>query len=133
MEGQNLNYKVFTLSPGSTSTKIAVFEGERCLLRENVQHEAEKLRSFRSVSDQKPYRLDMIRRLLDESGISLTDMDAFAAYSGGLVSTPGGIFPIVGSRGRFCCPIFINGTRVEQGTVPCSIRYVHPAAHVSNG
>ena len=89
-----MGYKIFTLSPGSTSTKLAVFEDENCLFKANVHHDPDKLKTFARVSDQKPYRIETILEHLKEAGINLAEMDAFSAYSGGLVSTPGGIFPV---------------------------------------
>lgn len=50
------NYKVLTLNPGSTSTKIALFEGEECLYSKNVSHDAGELEKFASLSEQLPYR-----------------------------------------------------------------------------
>lgn len=89
-----MGYKIFTLSPGSTSTKLAVFDGDKELFKANVRHDPEKLKSFKRVSEQKPYRVETILDNLKEAGVDIADMDAFAAYSGGLVSTPGGIFPV---------------------------------------
>lgn len=87
-------YKVFTLSPGSTSTKLAVFENDRMVFKANVSHDPEKLKSFAEISDQLPYRKSTILYELKEQGISLADMDAFAAYSGGLESMAGGVYPV---------------------------------------
>ncbi len=89
-----MGYKIFTLSPGSTSTKLAVFDGEERIFKANVQHDPEVLKTFARVSEQKPYRVQTILDELEKAGISISEMDAFAAYSGGLVSTPGGIFPV---------------------------------------
>lgn len=89
-----MGYKIFTLSPGSTSTKLAVFDGEERLFKINVSHDPEKLKSFSKVSDQKPYRVETILKELEKNHIQIEEMDAFAAYSGGLVSTSGGIFPL---------------------------------------
>lgn len=89
-----MGYKIFTLSPGSTSTKLAVFDGEERLFKANVQHDPAKLKTFARVSEQKPYRVETILSELKANNIDIRDMDAFAAYSGGLVSTPGGIFPV---------------------------------------
>lgn len=89
-----MGYKIFTLSPGSTSTKLAVFDGEELIFKANVSHDPEKLKSFKRVSEQKPYRVETILNELQENHIDLKEMDAFAAYSGGLESTPGGIFPV---------------------------------------
>ena len=89
-----MGYKIFTLSPGSTSTKLAVFDGEQQLFKANVRHDPDKLKTFQRVSEQKPYRVETILENLKEANIDIADMDAFAASSGGLVSTPGGIFPV---------------------------------------
>ncbi len=89
-----MSYKIFTLSPGSTSTKLAVFDGEERLFKANVQHDTEKLKNFERVSAQLPYRVETIMEELKNNDIDIKDMDAFAAYSGGLESTTTGIFPV---------------------------------------
>ena len=47
-----MGYKILTLSPGSTSTKVAVFDGTEALFRLNVTHPAEELARFDSAKDQ---------------------------------------------------------------------------------
>ena len=47
-----MGYKILTLSPGSTSTKVAVFDGTEALFRLNVTHPAEELAAFDSAADQ---------------------------------------------------------------------------------
>lgn len=89
-----MTYRIFTLSPGSTSTKLAVFDGEEQVFKANVSHDPAVLAGFATVNQQLPYRVETITAELARSGIALATMDAFAAYSGGLVSTPGGIFPV---------------------------------------
>ena len=74
-----MGYKIFTLSPGSTSTKLAVFDGERQLFKANVRHDPDKLKTFARVSDQKPYRVETILENLKEAGIDIAEMDAFSA------------------------------------------------------
>ncbi len=89
-----MSYKIFTISPGSTSTKCAVFEDSKCLFRENISHEPEVLNQFPTVNSQRPFRVGVVMAVLHSHGFQLRDMDAFAAYSGGLESTSGGIFPV---------------------------------------
>jgi butyrate kinase len=55
-------YKIFTINPGSTSTKIGLFEGEKALFVENVSHDADKLAEFANISEQLPYRRDNHQR-----------------------------------------------------------------------
>lgn len=87
-------YKIFTLSPGSTSTKLAVFENNTQVFKANVTHDPAVLKTFETIGDQLPYRRETILSELYKAKISLTAMDAYAAYSGGLESMVGGIYPI---------------------------------------
>ncbi|WP_339247202.1 butyrate kinase [Paenibacillus sp. FSL R10-2796] len=87
-------YKIFTLSPGSTSTKLAVFENNTQVFKANVAHDPAVLKTFETIGDQLPYRRETILSELYKAKISLTAMDAYAAYSGGLESMVGGIYPI---------------------------------------
>ena len=41
-----MSYRIFTISPGSTSTKCAVFEDSKLLFKENISHEPEVLKQF---------------------------------------------------------------------------------------
>ena len=45
-----MSYKIFTISPGSTSTKCAVFEDSKLLFKENISHEPEVLKQFPTVN-----------------------------------------------------------------------------------
>ena len=87
-------YKVFTINPGSTSTKIALFEGENCVFSKNVSHDASELAKFASIPEELPYRRDMILKLLEESGVSLEDVDVFVGRGGGLLSVEGGTYRV---------------------------------------
>ena len=61
-----MGYKILTLSPGSTSTKVAVFDGTEALFRLNVTHPAEELAAFDSAADQFDYRRKTILDALAE-------------------------------------------------------------------
>jgi len=87
-------YRIITINPGSTSTKVAVFYGKSCIFSKNVSHDAETLRQFPTISDQLAYRRDTITNLLKESGIKLDEMDAFVGRGGGLMALLGGTYNI---------------------------------------
>jgi butyrate kinase len=87
-------YKIFTINPGSTSTKIGLFEGEKALFVENVSHDADKLAEFANISEQLPYRRDTINAILEEKGIDLSDVDAFVGRGGGLMAVEGGVYDV---------------------------------------
>lgn len=89
-----MGYKILTLSPGSTSTKVAVFDGEQALFSLNVTHPASELAAFDHAADQFDYRRATIVRALAEHDVSLGDLDAFSGYCGAMGPTVGGIFAI---------------------------------------
>lgn len=88
------NYKVFAINPGSTSTKIAMFEGDTMIFSKNVSHDAEKLKKFKEISDQFDYRRETILAELKAAGQTLEGVDAFSARGGGLVNIEGGVYQV---------------------------------------
>ena len=88
------SYRILVINPGSTSTKVGVFDGETEVFTKNVAHEASKLAEFASVSDQMPYRRDMILTALKENGVALESIDAFVGRGGGLLSVEGGTYAV---------------------------------------
>lgn len=87
-------HRILTISPGSTSTKLAVFEDDKRIFKVNVMHDTEMLKQFKTISDQLPYRKQTILDELEKAGFHLSDMDAFSAYSGGLEPLEGGVYPV---------------------------------------
>lgn len=88
------DYKVLAINPGSTSTKVAIFKGEKCLFSKNIQHEARKLAQFQKLSDQLPYRRKVIHDVLKMAHVSLSDIDVCVGRGGGLISMAGGTYVI---------------------------------------
>lgn len=89
-----MQFRILAINPGSTSTKVGVFEGEKELFSMNVAHEAEKLAQFDGISAQLPYRKQTILDALEKAEIDLATMDAFVGRGGGLLSVEGGTYAI---------------------------------------
>ena len=88
------DYKVFAINPGSTSTKVALIEGDKTLFSANVSHDAAKLAEFDGISAQMPYRKETIMNILKENNVSLEGVDAFVGRGGGLLAMEGGTYEI---------------------------------------
>ena len=88
------NLKIFTINPGSTSTKVALFEDEKELFSSNVAHDADKLKEFKEISDQFDYRKETILTELAGHDMTLENTDAFVGRGGGLVGLEGGTYPV---------------------------------------
>lgn len=52
--------RILVINPGSTSTKIAVYENERELMRCNISHSPEELSQFNDILDQYDYRKQLV-------------------------------------------------------------------------
>ena len=87
-------YKIFAINPGSTSTKIALFEGDKAVFSCNVSHDASELKKYKEISDQFDYRKETILEEVKKAGISLEGVDSFSARGGGLVSVEGGVYAV---------------------------------------
>ena len=87
-------YRIFAINPGSTTTKIALFENDREMFSASVSHDAAKLKEFSEISDQLPYRREAIMSELAKRNISLEGIAAFVGRGGGLVGLTGGTYTV---------------------------------------
>ena len=89
-----MEYRILTINPGSTSTKVGCFEGEKELFTVNVSHDANKLKEFSTISSQLSYRKETILAVLKKANIDLAAMDAFVGRGGGLLAVEGGTYTV---------------------------------------
>lgn len=80
----NKKMRILAINPGSTSTKIAVFENETPLFTRKVDHSAESLSVFTRMADQLPMRHKALMACLDEEGFPLATLHAVAGRGGKL-------------------------------------------------
>lgn len=74
--------KVLVINPGSTSTKVSLFEDEKELFTRSFKHDAPLLLSYKTVNDQVQMRLDTILSALSENGYKIEDCDAIIGRGG---------------------------------------------------
>ena len=86
--------KILTVNPGSTSTKIALFEDDRKLFSVNVSHDAAVLSQFTDQESQLPYRMETIRKALEENHADLSGLSACVGRGGGLLAMEGGVYEV---------------------------------------
>ncbi len=84
-------YRILVINPGSTSTKVSVFEDETELFEKSIFHDAPELLRFPRVNDQLQFRYGVVRDVLREEGIDIREIDAFAGRGGSAHSQPGGV------------------------------------------
>jgi butyrate kinase len=87
-------YRILVINPGSTSTKIALFENEHCLWSETIQYNREQLEPFENVLDQlEMRRRDLEQRLIDND-IDLNTLSAIVGRGGPFKPLTSGTYEI---------------------------------------
>ena len=87
-------FRILVINPGSTSTKVSLFEDEKCVCERNLFHEASELLAFAHVNDQIPLRKRVILQMLADEGVAPASIDAFAGRGGSAHTQTGGITEI---------------------------------------
>lgn len=89
-------HRILAINPGSTSTRIAVYEGDQERFSEEIPHTADELKPFegRRVVEQYALRKDIILHSLADHGLSISDLDAVAGRGGLLAPIPHGTYGV---------------------------------------
>lgn len=87
-------YKILAINPGSTSTKIAVFENEKLLYEKTLRHSSEEIDRYEKIYDQLEFRKDAIERSLKEASLNIYDLDAVVGRGGLLKPIRGGTYEV---------------------------------------
>lgn len=86
--------KLLILNPGSTSTKIAVFEDEKPLFTQSISHSAEELAPFDKVVDQYEFRKDLVLKCLREHDVDLKSLTGIVSRGGLLAPVEAGAYTV---------------------------------------
>ncbi|NUU98620.1 butyrate kinase [Marinitoga sp. 1154] len=87
-------YRILVINPGSTSTKIAVFEENKIIVSEEVTHSTEELDKYNRLMDQIELRKSEIVEFIEKYGYKMTDFDAIAARGGVLPPLESGTYKV---------------------------------------
>lgn len=83
---------ILAINPGSTSTKIAVFDGEKQVFLKNIKHTVEEIAPFKKITDQFDFRKDVILKELKAAGIQLETLKIIVGRGGLVKPVPSGVF-----------------------------------------
>lgn len=89
-----MSIKSLIINPGSTSTKIGVFEDENLLFEETLRHSTEEISQFDTIVDQKDFRKKIITDLLEEKQFDLKTLNVVVGRGGMLKPIPGGTYAV---------------------------------------
>jgi butyrate kinase len=85
-------YRILAINPGSTSTKIAVYENENETYKKSIRHDTDTLQTFDRIFDQFSFRRQAILDALDEAGIALTSLSCIVGRGGMLQPIESGTY-----------------------------------------
>ena len=84
-------YRILVINPGSTSTKVSLFENENSLFEKSLFHDAPELLKYPHVNGQIPFRYGVILDMLHEEGVDPRSIDVFVGRGGSAQTQPGGV------------------------------------------
>ncbi len=90
-------FKILAINPGSTSTKIAVFEDENQVFIKTIRHSAEEIAQFPTIFSQFKYRKEIILKELREAGVDVSEMNAVMGRGGLLRPIESGTYEVNGA------------------------------------
>ncbi|MCF8231758.1 MAG: butyrate kinase [Bacteroidales bacterium] len=97
------NIRILAINPGSTSTKIAVYQNARAIFLKTIKHSTPELEKFEKITDQYEYRKNMIYRELEEAEIRLHLIRAVVGRGGLVKPIASGVYEVNESMKRDLC------------------------------
>ena len=89
-----MSVKSLVINPGSTSTKIGVFEDETLIFDETLRHSTEEIAKYNNIADQKDFRKDIILSVLKEKNFDINSLGMVVGRGGMLKPIPGGTYEV---------------------------------------
>lgn len=106
--------RILVLNLGSTSTKVAYYEDDRCAAKSNIEHPAQETAKFNHFMEQNEYRIEYIDGFMKDNGIKLEELDA-------VVSRGGHTKPLVGGVYAVCPEMLEQQASGLYGQHPCDL------------
>jgi len=87
-------YRILVINPGSTSTKVSLFDNEQLVFERGLFHDSSVLLTFPHVNDQMDFRRGVILDMLTAEKVEPISIDAFVGRGGSAHTQPGGLTAI---------------------------------------
>ena len=110
-----MSYRILVINPGSTSTKIGVYEDEQLLFDKTLRHSAEDIAQFKTIAAQKDWRRNLVMRALREQGIDARTLSAVSGRGGLLRPIRGGTYAVNDNHGHGLHHRHSGSARLQPG------------------
>lgn len=86
--------RILAINPGSTSTKIAVYEGTKNVFLKTLRHSADELKPFSNIAGQFQFRKEIIMSELKNAGIEVESIGIIVGRGGLVKPIPSGVYEV---------------------------------------
>lgn len=86
--------RILAINPGSTSTKIAVYDNDQEVFETTLRHSTEEIEAYNTIFDQYDFRKKVILDALDDNSINLSKLSAVVGRGGLLKPIEGGTYEV---------------------------------------
>ncbi|WMJ78538.1 MULTISPECIES: butyrate kinase [unclassified Sedimentibacter] len=87
-------YKILVINLGSTSTKVAYYEDDTCVVKSNIEHPSSEIKEFLNFWEQDEYRTDIIENFMKENNIDRNSLDVVVSRGGHTKPLEGGVYKV---------------------------------------
>lgn len=127
-------YKILAVNPGSTSTKIALFEDEKQVFIKTIRHATAEIEKFPTIASQFSFRKNLILKELQGADIPLTEIQAIVGRGGLIKPIESGVYevnaamlrdleyPVMGEHASNLGGLIAHSLARESG--PCTKAYI---------
>ncbi|MDD4778132.1 MAG: butyrate kinase [Fermentimonas sp.] len=88
------NTRILVINPGSTSTKIAIYQQEKVIFLKTIKHSPEDLRRFKRITDQYEFRKDVIYNELKSADVPVETINAVIGRGGMVKPIASGVYRV---------------------------------------
>lgn len=85
-------YKVLAINPGSTSTKIGLYEDEKLVFSHSLDHSVKEIQEFKTINDQYNMRYQAILKVLEENNINIKELSCIVGRGGPVAPLSSGAY-----------------------------------------
>lgn len=93
-EKEIMKNKILVINPGSTSTKVALFEDKDVVSQKTIEHSVEELKKYKDIIDQFEFRLNSVMAFLEENSVTAAELACVVSRGGFLPPVEGGAYKI---------------------------------------
>ncbi|MDL2251824.1 butyrate kinase [Odoribacter sp. OttesenSCG-928-J03] len=89
-----MSFRILTINPGSTSTKIALFEDEEQIFVKTLRHSTQEINAFPTIASQFSFRKELILKELKEANMDVMTLNAIVGRGGLVRPIESGVYEV---------------------------------------